>query len=215
MARNKYPEVTVGRILDVASQLFLKKGYEKTTIQDITNALGDLSKGAIYHHFKSKEEIIDAVSEKMYSGVNNACLRLKSEKSLTGLEKIRKLLYMCLENPNQEALVRMLPNLLHNPKLLAKQINLTMSMLAHEIIEELIKEGIADGGIKTDYPKEFAEVIALLANVWLNPLVFNCSSEELYRKCLFFKQMTESLGVVILDDEMIKMITRLGSIPNK
>ena len=40
MARNKYPEVTEERILDVAQRLFLEKGYENTTIQDIVNELG-------------------------------------------------------------------------------------------------------------------------------------------------------------------------------
>ena len=57
MARNKYPEETVQRILEIAFHLFTTKGYEKTSIQDIVDALG-MSKGAIYHHFKSKEEIL-------------------------------------------------------------------------------------------------------------------------------------------------------------
>lgn len=69
MARNKYPEVTVDKILDVSQRLFLEKGYDHTTIQDIVNELGGLSKGAIYHHFKSKEEIMDALGERMF--VNN------------------------------------------------------------------------------------------------------------------------------------------------
>ena len=64
MARNKYPEITEERILEVAERLFLEKGFEQTTIQDIVDALGDLTKGAVYHHFKSKEEIIDAVSDR-------------------------------------------------------------------------------------------------------------------------------------------------------
>ena len=45
MARNKYPEVTVERILDVSQRLFLEKGYENTTIQDIVDELGGLTKG--------------------------------------------------------------------------------------------------------------------------------------------------------------------------
>ena len=49
MARNKYPEVTVERILDVSQRLFLEKGYDNTTIQDIVDELGGLSKGAIYY----------------------------------------------------------------------------------------------------------------------------------------------------------------------
>ena len=67
MARNKYPEVTVERILDAAQRLFLEKGYENTTIQDIVNELGGLTKGAVYHHFKSKEEIMEAVNDRMFS----------------------------------------------------------------------------------------------------------------------------------------------------
>ena len=50
MARNKYPEVTVERILDAAQRLFLEKGYDNTTIQDIVDELGGLTKGAVYHH---------------------------------------------------------------------------------------------------------------------------------------------------------------------
>ena len=61
MARNKYPEITVEKILEVSQRLFLTKGYDNTTIQDIVDELGGLTRGAIYHHFKSKEEIMDAL----------------------------------------------------------------------------------------------------------------------------------------------------------
>ena len=65
MARNKHPEETVHFILDAAFRLFIEKGYERTSIQDIIDQLGGLSKGAIYHHFKSKEDILAAVTERM------------------------------------------------------------------------------------------------------------------------------------------------------
>ena len=60
MARNKYPEETVKLILDVATHLFVEKGYDATSLQDIINET-NLSKGAIYHHFSSKEEIFEAI----------------------------------------------------------------------------------------------------------------------------------------------------------
>ena len=44
MARNKYPEVTVKKILEVSQRLFMEKGYDNTTIQDIVNELGGLTK---------------------------------------------------------------------------------------------------------------------------------------------------------------------------
>ena len=65
MARNKHPEETVNLILDVASRLFMEQGYEHTSIQNIIGCLGGLSKGAIYHHFKSKEDILEAVIDKI------------------------------------------------------------------------------------------------------------------------------------------------------
>ena len=65
MARNNHPEETVSLILDVASRLFMEKGYEYTSIQDIIDNLGGLSKGAIYHHFRSKENILIAVTDRM------------------------------------------------------------------------------------------------------------------------------------------------------
>ena len=57
MARNKHPEQTVQLILETAARLFAQKGYDETSMQDIMDAT-HLSKGAIYHHFKGKEEIL-------------------------------------------------------------------------------------------------------------------------------------------------------------
>ena len=55
LPRNKYPEETVQKILDASLKLFLEKGYEKTTVLDIISEMGGLTRGAFYHHFKSKE----------------------------------------------------------------------------------------------------------------------------------------------------------------
>lgn len=60
MARNKYPEETVKLILDVSTKMFCEKGYDNTSLQDIINET-KLSKGAIYHHFDSKEDILKAI----------------------------------------------------------------------------------------------------------------------------------------------------------
>ena len=60
MPRNKYPEETIRLILDVATRLFAEKGYDRTSLQDIINET-KLSKGAIYHHFASKEDILEAI----------------------------------------------------------------------------------------------------------------------------------------------------------
>ena len=85
MARNKYPEETVNRILDVAGHLFMEKGYEHTSIQDIIDNLGGLSKGAIYHHFKSKEEILDAVTDRIMEESNRKLTGIPKRKDQNGI----------------------------------------------------------------------------------------------------------------------------------
>ncbi|MBM7836749.1 TetR family transcriptional regulator [Clostridium sardiniense] len=207
MARNKHPEVTVNRILDASLKLFLEKGYEQTTIQDIINELGDLSKGAIYHHFKSKEDIIDAVSERLFEGTNREILRIKSKKDLTGLEKIRRIYYLSIQNPNQEKLITAAPTLLKNPKFLAEQVITSIEDVA-PLLKDLIEEGIEDGSIKADHPKELSEMLILLSNIWLNPMIFSNTSEELKQKFLFLKELTDNLGLPIFDEDMLNIIDK-------
>jgi len=48
--------LTRTRILEEAAKLFTEKGYEATSVQDLAEVLG-LSKAALYHHFRSKEEV--------------------------------------------------------------------------------------------------------------------------------------------------------------
>ena len=96
MARNKYPEQTIERILDVSTKLFFEKGYENTSVQDILDELGDLSKGAIYHHFKSKEDIFDAISRKIGEINIPFFTQVTQDSTLTGAEKLRKLVSLSI-----------------------------------------------------------------------------------------------------------------------
>ena len=48
------------KIMNAAGEVFVQKGFDAATMQDIMEKCG-LSKGAIYHHFKSKEEIMQAL----------------------------------------------------------------------------------------------------------------------------------------------------------
>jgi AcrR family transcriptional regulator len=56
--------VRKAEILTHAVNLFFSKGYEATTIDDILESVG-ISKGAFYHHFESKEELLEAFTDAM------------------------------------------------------------------------------------------------------------------------------------------------------
>ncbi|MGL9727171.1 TetR/AcrR family transcriptional regulator [Enterococcus sp. DIV0756] len=218
MARNKYPEETVNKILDVSMQLFLEKGYEHTSIQDIVNNLGGLSKGAIYHHFKSKEEILDGVMNKLYQNNENEfdhLQLLKKDSNMTGLQKLQSLLTTALESPRQDEMFKMAPDFLKNPQMLAMQIEGIYTESVPHFVQPIIEEGIADGSIKTDHPKELAEVILLLINIWLIPLVHDEDPNSVSNRFALFQEMMEKMGIEIFDQEAGKRLEKFRKMYNQ
>lgn len=56
------PQSARGKLLHVSAHLFRNKGYERTTVRDLAAAVG-IQSGSIFHHFKSKDEILRSVME--------------------------------------------------------------------------------------------------------------------------------------------------------
>lgn len=215
MARNKYPEETVNLILDVSAKLFLEKGYDETSIQDIIDHLGGLSKGAIYHHFKSKESILVAIFDRMGEMTEHQMSAIRDEKSLTGLEKLKKMFASSLMDSDSLEMFAAAPNLIENPRLLAMQMVSMMEDVVPNYIEPVIRQGIEDSSIKTDYPKELGEILILMSNIWMNPLVYSMTREEIMSKIAFFKQFTEAIGVPIMDKGLEQRLERFCELVKK
>lgn len=215
MARNKHPEKTVNLILDVAFRLFMEKGYEHTSIQDIIDHLGGLSKGAIYHHFKSKEDILVAVSDWMTAESNKLLASIRDRIDINGKEKLKMIFKESINRPVQNDIFTVAPDFHNNPKLLFSLLHDTIDNAAPNYILPIIKQGISDGSIQTDYPEQLAELILLIANVWMNPMIFDSSEEESYRKFMVFSQMMNSFGLDVVDGEMLKRLQELTSIYQK
>lgn len=56
------PDSARGRLLVHAARLFKEKGYERTTVRDLAAAVG-IQSGSIFHHFKTKEDILYAIMD--------------------------------------------------------------------------------------------------------------------------------------------------------
>ncbi len=212
LARNKYPEETVNRILEAAFRLFMEKGYEHTSIQDIIDNLGGLSKGAIYHHFKSKEDILVAVTDRMTEESNQMLAVIRDRTDLSGKEKLRTIFKESISRPVQNDIFTVAPDLGNNPRLLYSIFRETVDEAAPHYILPIIKQGIADGSIQTDYPAELAELIILVANIWTNPMIFDSTPEESFRKFMIFRQMMQGFGLDIVDDELLERLQELTDI---
>lgn len=208
MARNKYPEETRNLIIDTASRLFAEQGYEHTSIQNIIDNLGGLSKGAIYHHFSSKEEIMMAVAEKLYSGSEVELKKICKRTDLNGKERLREVFKSSINSPSQKQVFSSAPDMMKNPQLLVIYMQDTVQKESPEIVQKILEEGIEDGSIQTEYPKQLAEVIMLITNMWLNPMVYRCEPEEMLEKMKFYQHLLKVLGLDIIEEEMIETMSR-------
>lgn len=200
MARNKHPEETVERILQTAKGLFLEKGYEQTTIQDIVNQLGGLTKGAVYHHFRSKEEIFDALGDKLFFD-SNPFDAVRERRDLTALQKVREVIRLHAANGEYRELTLQGMPLLKNPRILSNMIDANRRLIS-PLWLELIAEGQRDGSIPTPYPKELSELMPLLTNLYLNPDLFPADAGELSRRFRCICAMLSALGLPLLDSEL-------------
>lgn len=197
MARNKHPERTVEQILSAAQRLFLEKGYEETTIQDIVDALGGMTKGAVYHHFKSKEEILDAVSDRMFLA-NNPFEAVRGRTDLNALQKMREAIRLNQADEDRTRMTASAVPLARNPRLLLEMIESNRRILT-PYYRELLEEGNRDGSVCTPYAREIAELLPLLTSLWLLPAVFPATKAEMRRKFDFLGDMLERMGVPLMD----------------
>ena len=207
-ARNKHPEETVEKILAVSAKLFMEKGYEHTTLQDIIDNLGGLTKGAIYHHFKGKEEILLAIADRMGEQTEAWMRTVRDDPGLTGAEKLQKMFRASLENSDQTDLFVLAPNMLKNPKLMSILLESMIGEVLPNYMEPVLREAVADGSIRTDYPEELGELLLLLSNVWLNPMIYPATPEKTRRRMELYDQMLRSMGLDLLDQELLNQWER-------
>lgn len=212
MARNKYPEETVNLILETATTLFIKNGYEHTSIQDIIDNLGGLSKGAIYHHFKSKEEILVAVINRMSEESDKLLSDIKNRTDMTGKEKLKKLMADSVNRSVHDKIFTAAPNIGASPALVFGILKSTIEYTTPEYVLPIIMQGIEDGSIKTECPKELAELIMLVGNVWLDPLIFDDKPEDIYRKCSMYDKMLRAFGLDIIDESIFERLSTLAGL---
>lgn len=209
MARNKYPEKTVEQILEAATKLFIEKGYEQTTILDIVGEMDGLTRGAFYHHFKSKEEVFDALIAQTNESNNAFYQSIKNNATLTGAQKLKEIVGLSIGSKASDEALKASPSLLDNPKFLATQMKQLIEVVAPEYIAPIILEGISDGSITNTTPNELAELIAIFINVWLNPAVYGSDKQSALAKCKMINELVSHYGFTLFDDETIAKLAKI------
>lgn len=78
-------------LVDLAQRLFLERGYERTTVGDVIDAAG-VSKGAFYHHFRAKEDLLEAIAERFARQSLEAVGAVRADPALNAVQRLNGML---------------------------------------------------------------------------------------------------------------------------
>lgn len=207
MTRKNNPKQAIENIITISAKLFAEKGYDKTSMQDIADAVG-MSKGGIFHHFSSKEDIFNAVMERQFEQITETVKKWLDEMhGLTAKEKLRGLIR---RNLMDEKIIKesgnMISSAAESPQIILAFTQDNVKKLA-PIIADVIREGIEDRSISTAFPNECAEILLLLLNFWCDTDIFQGDFSTLQKRFRFLQHLMRQLGVDILEDEIINSIS--------
>ena len=193
-------EKTKTEILLTAIRLFTAKGWENVNVEDVVKEVG-VTRGAFYHYFKSREDLIKAVTDKMFFD-NNPFVIASKETGLNALEKLQLALKLDFaKNVENDKMFDEIFKALDNPVLFKSELLSQLNTIA-PYVEKLLLEGNEDGSLSVKYPKQAAEVLALLPSQWFNYDVFQIPYQEFADRVSFLALFMEKLGVPVLNDEL-------------
>jgi TetR/AcrR family transcriptional regulator, transcriptional repressor for nem operon len=151
-------------ILDVAQRMVYTKGYEQMTIQDILDGL-QISKGAFYHYFDSKQAVLEALIERMTQEGVELITPVVKDPELPALEKFARFFNVAAkwkadQKPFMMAIMRVWyadDNALVRQKVSAMGVERVAPLLS-----EIIRQGIAEKVFMPTFPDLVASVAMVL-----------------------------------------------------
>ena len=189
----KEANVRKSEILDAAELLFETKGFDGTSTTDILNEAG-IARGTLYYHFKSKEDILDAIIERMTGSLVAKATEIAGKKDEPVL---RRLTQMMLALHVDNSLGYEIMEQVHKPQnaLMHQKMQERMLVGINPIITALIGEGIAQGICQTDYPTEVAEMTLLYSSTIFDNLAIHSVEERERKTAAFIYNLERLLGM--------------------
>ena len=151
-------------ILDAAEELFAAKGYEATSTGDILDRVG-IARGTLYYHFQSKEDILDALTERINGNLIAKAERIAKDKSISVVERIVLAIASLNLESGESRIGREVLEQVHKPQnaLMHQKMQKRMLDGVVPVISALVEEGNESGIFHAEYPRETTEMLILYA----------------------------------------------------
>ncbi|WP_110929891.1 TetR/AcrR family transcriptional regulator [Paenibacillus bouchesdurhonensis] len=189
----KNAEERKNEILDAADELFGQKGFDGTSTNDILEKVG-IARGTLYHHFRSKEDIMDALIERHSARLLGTAQNIAADKSIPVVERIiRVVMALNISGGSSKEIMEHI----HRPQnaLMHQKIQKVIINGVPPILTEIIREGIEQGMFNTPFPYECMEMVVIYANtVFDDDMVALTEKERLSRVLAFICNVERLLG---------------------
>lgn len=162
----KHPELRRTELLDLAMTLFLERGYERVSLNDLIATSG-MSKGAFYHYFSSKEALVSALAARSADQAFEALRPVFEEQGKGALERLNSGLRagyevkMALGAP--ESIGAMASMMRPENQSLLRRISAIWEDRFRPVLTEVIAQGVAEGVFDTFDPEGVGDMIQALA----------------------------------------------------
>ena len=154
-------------IYDALEELLRTVPFKEISVESIAHAAG-VGKGSVYYYFESKDEILDNVIERSYRRAIHEYLDSISSEQ-TAIDRIKQLFRSVIKKDFSNSRQNLIATLhLHNDPVLHNKLKAIAVQELSPILTVLFEQGIDEGSIKMDYPKESAEIIVAVLTVFLD-----------------------------------------------
>jgi AcrR family transcriptional regulator len=147
----KDPETRRSELIDTAEELFLENGYEETTVSKIVRNAG-VAQGTFYHYFKSKDEVLSAITDRWIEEIRAGIEDIASRDDLNAIENILGL-FNFFNNIGRSR--QMLVEYVHEGRNV--HLHIKFEKRVPQIIippfSRMIEEGVEEGFFNVKYPE--------------------------------------------------------------
>ncbi len=180
-------------ILDAADELFNERGFDHTSTNDILEKV-NIARGTLYYHFKSKEEIMDALINRYHDQMMGAVKEVIKDKSIPVKERIiQAVMAMNIRGSKGKGILEHI----HKPQnaLMHQKIQKLIISDVTPVLAEVVKEGIKEGVFSTPFPDESIEMLIIYTNAVFDEESIEMTVEErMKRVSAFIYNMEKLLG---------------------
>jgi AcrR family transcriptional regulator len=147
--------------LDTAMHLFMQRGYDQTSINAIIEMVG-VSKGAFYHYFKSKEELLDQLAERAAEQSLAGAEAILEDRSLSAVDKLNTLFAQTnqFKAQNRELMMAIAQVFYSDANvLLRSRLSERSVERVAPIVAQILEQGQREGSMDVIHPQESARFV--------------------------------------------------------